>query len=331
MKRTSILGFVLLALATGGLAWAQTLFYDPVVRSFQCWAIGLALLLLLVPASASALTEATSSVDLICAGGQPPTVTVNEAGPRPLSESCETSVDFGASGSRSSSAAGTSTFGASPTTSATADSGVTGIPGGGADSFATTQVRYQLEVIEIAAPPVGGVTEVPVVLSAAGAVTGDVISSPAFTNGEASVSLVGPGVNVLEGASDGSPSFPQSSFDVDIAIPNIEIGSAYTLAVRAQCRATASSPFSVPDMVNAHCQSDTDLGSVTFDQAAFDALMGGSTFPLADHYAFDVSPNLMVEVPALGREALLLLVLGIAALGIVTTSRAQEFRTTCSS
>jgi hypothetical protein len=297
-------------------------------RSFRHWPIRLALLLLLVPSSASALTEATSSVDLICAGGQVSIVAVNEAGPRPLSESCENSVDFGASGSRSSSAAGISTFGASPTTSATADAGVTGIPGGGVDSLATTQVRYQLEVIEIAAPPVGGVTEVPVLLSAAGAVTADIISSPAFSTGEASVSLVGPGVNVIEGASHGLPSFPESSFDVDIAVPNIEIGGAYTVTVRAQCRANASSPFSVPGVVNAHCQSGTGLGSVTFDQAAFDALMGGSTFPLADHYAFDVSANLIPPVPGLGDGARVLLVLAIAALGFGAATATLRARAT---
>ena len=67
---------------------------------------------------------------------------------------------------------------------------------------------------------------------------------------------------------------------------------------------------------------------LSFDQAAFDALMGGSTFPLADHYAFDVSANLIPLVPGLGDGARVLLVLAIAALGFGAAAATLRARAT---
>ena len=83
-------------------------------RSILCWAPCLGAILLLVPISATALTEAGSSVDLGCTDGQPPSVTVAESGPTPLSETREDSVDFGASGTRSARRSSTSAAWGSP-------------------------------------------------------------------------------------------------------------------------------------------------------------------------------------------------------------------------
>jgi hypothetical protein len=281
----------------------------------------LGMVFLFLPGSASALSQATSNIVLDCTDGQLPNVSISESGPMPLSDTCLDSVDFGASGSRSASAAATTTFGASPTASAAADAGVTGIPGGGANADGLPAMQYQLQVTQIATPPVGGITEVPVTLAASGSASVSVPSLLSGASGESSVGLSGPGVSVLVGASDGSASFPSNSFNSLTAIPNIVIGSAYTLTIAAQCSADASSDCCVPTVVTAHCDSDASLGSISFDQAAFDLLMGASTFPLADFYAFDVSPNLFVPVPALGRVAFLLLVLGVAALGIASNTR----------
>ena len=43
----------------------------------------LALILFFLPASAVALTQATSSVDLFCSDGQLPNETINQSGPTP--------------------------------------------------------------------------------------------------------------------------------------------------------------------------------------------------------------------------------------------------------
>jgi len=159
-------------------------------RSIRRWAPWLGMLL---PASGSALTQAASSVFLSCTDGQLPDDSINESGPIPLALSCEESIDFGSSGSRSSSAGAATTFGAS----------------------------------------------------------------------------------------------------------------------RA-----------------ASCQSDVSFGSISFDQAAFDALMGGSSFPLADHYAFDVSANLIPPLPGPGSGARAVLVLAITALAIVAAAGTLRARST---
>ncbi len=203
---------------------------------------------MLLPASGSALTDASNSVYLSCSDGQVPSVTVNEPGSTPLDESCLDSVDFfGASGSRSASATGTVTFGASPTTDTTTNAGTTGFPGGVAASDSITQIQFQLQVTQTATPPVGGITEVPVVLTASGTVTTSVVSGLAPSNGDSYVLLSSPGVSVSEGVGS-------SSFDSVVTIPNIAIGSAYTLTLYAQCSSDATSAPSAPGFVtNAQC------------------------------------------------------------------------------
>jgi hypothetical protein len=69
---------------------------------------------------------------------------------------------------------------------------------------------------------------------------------------------------------------------------NLTPGNEYSGSVYASCSAMATYIYGVG---YSECQALSDP-VFEFDQAAFDAEMGGNTFPLADYYSFGFSPNL---------------------------------------
>jgi len=86
-------------------------------------------------------------------------------------------------------------------------------------------------------------------------------------------------------------------------------GEQYSAAVEATCYAEAQGNAS------SSCQAVADP-VFTFDQAKFDAEMATNTFPLADYYQFEFSPNLVPEP-----SSLMLLGSGVAALAIACRCR----------
>jgi hypothetical protein len=269
----------------------------------------------LVPWTAHAIISASSSITLGCTDGQLPDVSVNESGLSPLSNECTDSVDFGPVGSRSASATAQTLFSPSRSTASSADAGTTGNPSGAAAADGIAIMQYGLQIFATAIPPVPGVTTVPVTFAASGFAAGDVVSFLAGSIGEASAGFVGPGVNLLVGASDGSSAFPAPSFDSEVAVPSVEVGSDYTVTVRSQCSADASGSGAEPTVATARCVASSSIDFISFDQAAFDAAMGPSTFPLADYFAFEESANLTQPVPALAPGLRLGLVALLAGAG----------------
>jgi hypothetical protein len=270
----------------------------------------------LLPWTALAVAPASSSINLDCTDGQLPNVSIAESGLSPLSNQCTDSVDFGSAGSRSASATAQTFFSASPSTASSADAGTTGNPSGAAAADGIAIVQYELQISQTQVPPVPGVTTVPVTFAASGSVTGNVVSFLAGSSSVALATFVGPGVNVLVGASDGNPAFPSPSFDSQVAVPAVEVGGAYTITVRSQCSADASGSGAEPTVATAHCTANAHIDFLSFDQAAFDVAMGSSSFPLADYFAFEQSANLALPVPALAPVAIVLLtsLLGVASL-----------------
>jgi hypothetical protein len=87
-------------------------------------------------------------------------------------------------------------------------------------------------------------------------------------------------------------------------------GEQYGANVEAICYAEAYQNSS------SDCQAVADP-TFTFDQATFDAEMGSNTFPLADYYSFEFSPNLTATPPPSVPEPSSLLLLGTGLLALI--------------
>ena len=149
--------------------------------------------------------------------------------------------------------------------------GVAHVQGGGGASFAGEAfLDVYMAVDQIAAPPTP-VTAIPVTIKTRGEVKGD----GNYSDMNSYAMAYGP---------DGTPySLPLNS-TTDLMIAP---GASYKIELNAGCQAVANS--SVLGGVST-CQSVVDP-AVEFDQAAFDAEMGSNTFPLAEYYQGEYSPN----------------------------------------
>jgi uncharacterized protein (TIGR03437 family) len=146
---------------------------------------------------------------------------------------------------------------------------------GGAASFAgEALLDFYVAVDQIAAPPTP-VTAIPVTFTT----KGEVVGGGNYSDMNSYAMAYGP---------DGTPySLPLNSATVLMITP----GASYKIELNAGCQAVANARQS------SECQSVVDP-AVKFDQSAFDAEMGSNTFPLAEYYDFESSPNLAQDSPA---------------------------------
>jgi uncharacterized protein (TIGR03437 family) len=127
-----------------------------------------------------------------------------------------------------------------------------------------------MAVDQIAAPPTP-VTAIPVTFTTKGEVSG----SGNYSDMNSYAMAYGP---------DGTPySLPLNSATDLMITP----GASYKIELNAGCQAAVAASSTVQA---SGCQSVVDP-AVKFDQAAFDAEMGSNTFPLAEYYQYEVSPN----------------------------------------
>jgi hypothetical protein len=142
-----------------------------------------------------------------------------------------------------------------------------------------------MEVRQEDVPPVSE-PQLPLVIELAGGGR----SGPGLSGYDASVSAQGSGIDILVGAS----SDPAS----DSALPNrrslsFPVGRPVTVEVSASCDAFAAQYVVI---LEDECGAFADP-VFSFDQQAFDAAMGSQTFPLADYYSLQFSPNVPDLVP----------------------------------
>ena len=71
---------------------------------------------------------------------------------------------------------------------------------------------------------------------------------------------------------------------------NLVPGTQYEAGLDASCEVGNASE----NLISNECQAVADPG-LTFDQAAFNAEMGSNTFPLAEYYSIEYSPNLTAK------------------------------------
>jgi MYXO-CTERM domain-containing protein len=161
---------------------------------------------------------------------------------------------------------------------------------GAFSAIATSTLTARFRVDQIAEPPVAT----------------DVVDLAAFKSGEVSLSPSGSSFGTVRLSLDGPmhsdttlalgpPDFENEKISVGV-VPD----ESYTLTLRAQCQSAS----------DGHCVAVLDPG-IFFDQAAFDARLGASSYPLADYFSIEVSPNIGVPEPSAGALPALVLA-GIA-------------------
>lgn len=97
----------------------------------------------------------------------------------------------------------------------------------------------------------------------------------------------------------------------------MEVGALHRFEIAATCASSAgSNPFSGQVVLVNDCQAIVDP-SFALDQAAFDAMMGAASFPLADFFAVDLSANILAAVP----EPSALALVGLGALALAARGR----------
>ena len=101
----------------------------------------------------------------------------------------------------------------------------------------------------------------------------------------ARIDITGPNVNYSFIKNPGNPGIdPQQSLP-----GNIVVGDAYHVSLTVSCDSASSG-------VEQECSAQADP-TFSFNQAAFDQQYGASSFNLAEHYAFEFSPNIPTPVP----------------------------------
>lgn len=90
----------------------------------------------------------------------------------------------------------------------------------------------------------------------------------------------------------------------------LRVEVAQVLDVQMYAYAEAIPGETLPDATVTHSVSIAVDPIFSFDQEAFDAQMGASTFPLEDYFEFQFSPNLIPEPPPTALLAAALLALG---------------------
>lgn len=154
-----------------------------------------------------------------------------------------------------------------------------------------------------AAPPFNP-GPIPFVFQASGFIV-DGTNGAGFVN--AFATLAGPGLQTFAYLFDSSNFLPPNPTTPNISLT---IDGVYHLQKAASCSVVA-------DIIrpNASCSAFVDP-AVVFDQAAFDAQWGQASFPLADYYTLEVSPNLVPE-PLTSALA----VWALAAVGLCSITR----------
>jgi hypothetical protein len=177
------------------------------------------------------------------------------------------------------------TFGLAPTAHVLGAAWVSGGPGSGAAFMGYATVDYFVALGESSTPP-EVVTSIPVTLNWSGEASFEGAGWANSWVDFGTTEYVTPGVVNL------------------LFAPGID----YHGTVGSDCYAWVGSGLDYSE-----CQAVTDP-IFQFDQAAFDAQMGTLTFPLANYYAFELSPNLVPEPSPAMTTGLALAILCVIAL-----------------
>ena len=244
------------------------------------------------------VSSATSALSYTCVANG----TTENAGPIQSTSPATTSCDVSAHAPNGQvvQAVGTAytSFGLSPEADVSVEATSTGgsSPGGASSSVTMiAAVSYGVKIVGTGAAAPSVLASIPVSVSWNGSVTGTGQSS----YGEACFVFSG------NGSSCATPGSMNA---------NVQLGEQYGIELHVDWFAEAGIGYA------GNCQALVDP-VFSFNQTAFDALMGSKTFPLAQYYEFSISPNLAVPEPSVFP----LMLAGLGVLGVA--ARAHNWQT----